>query len=51
MNKKYWISVYFNQDVPDQKNKLGVWYSHITRPRPSPKGIIKTLSSLIKNMY
>lgn len=21
MNKKYWISVYFNQDVPDQKIK------------------------------
>lgn len=19
MNKKYWISVYFNQDVPDEK--------------------------------
>ena len=21
MNKKYWISVYFNQDVPDEKIK------------------------------
>ena len=21
MNKKYWISVYFNQDVPDNKIK------------------------------
>ena len=32
MNKKYWISVYFNQDVPDGKIKELVSYLMVRRP-------------------
>ena len=46
MNKKYWISVYFNQDVPDEKIKELVRKSYDIVVKSLTKKERETLANL-----
>lgn len=48
MNKKYWISAYFNQDVPDEKIRELVQKSYDIVVKGLPKKVREEIVSAAK---